>query len=200
MTQAQQIKGLGCWGAQDGLLSVAEIEELMRLMRTYPSERFNVMEVGHYMGLSTCAIVHALREHPGQWSLTTIDAHIADKWVPATDPNKYFTNKAQHFADVDLMTLIMDTRGIQRLDGYDVVFYDGDHAEEQMRFTQMVMDSPRVKLFIFDDRDFDVPRECCELLRAAGWRDVSPAVVRFMNDKADPDTMTLGIYWRPNAH
>lgn len=204
MMTPNAIKALPVWGAQNGLLSVAELDALMHVVRNVPFGYVSVLEVGHYYGLSTCALVHALRAHPcGAWSMTTLDAHIADAWVPETPPDVFFNNKRAHFDSPRLSVLIANSESIQRIDGYNVVFYDGDHAAEQQRFTELVLDSPSVDLFIFDDRDFAVPRVCCEMLRAAGWLDASPPLRRVPGgaDKADPSTMTLGIFWRPRrAH
>jgi hypothetical protein len=79
---------------------------------------------------------------------------------------------------------------------FDFVFYDGDHGEEQERFTVAVIESPRVRTLVFDDRDFPVPTRCCEILRAAGWRDESPECVRVPGDKQGAETMTLGVFRR----
>jgi len=197
----QTIKDMGCWGSQDGLLSPAEVEHLMSVVASEPGRHVSILEVGHYYGLSTYAICEAMRHNAYRtWSLLTVDAHIADRWVPETDPSVYFGNKSAHFNHPQVQTIIADSRGIVRLDGFDVVFYDGDHAEEQERFTRLVIDTPSVRTFVFDDRDFDVPRACEGLLRAAGWADDSPPMQRLGSDKLNPHTMTLGVWRRTYAH
>jgi predicted O-methyltransferase YrrM len=192
---AEAIKALGSvWGSQGGLLSVAELRLLMQLARAFPGRAPHVLEVGHYMGLSTCGLVHALRERGDDWRLTTVDAHCRDAWVPATDPAVFERNRADHFADERLEVVIGLSQELTAPLPFDVVFYDGDHAEEQRRFTSAVIESQRVRLFVFDDRDFAVPVECCADLRAAGWRDESPALQRLQRDKRNPGTMTLGVF------
>lgn len=201
MTNGQRLKAMPVWGSQNGLLSVAELDHLMHVLRSAPMRYVSLLEVGHYYGLSTCAMVSAMQEHVSRmWSITTIDAHCADAWVQATDPDVFFHNKRQYFDDHRVNVLIANSEGIERIDGYNVVFYDGDHADEQLRFTELAINSATVQLFIFDDRDFTVPRKCGAMLREAGWIDASPPLYRLDggNDKRDPRTMTLGVFWRPN--
>lgn len=187
------IKDMADWGSQRGLLSSAEITLLMGLVRRHGSR---VLEVGHYYGLSTCAMVTALRHSGKEWSLLTVDAHISDAWVPETDPEVFFVNKREHFNDPRLQVLIQRSESIVHLDGFDFVFYDGDHADEQMRFTELVHNTPSVKTFVFDDRDFVVPEKCCHYLRTMGWTDHSPTCARVTGDKNSDDTMTLGVFTR----
>lgn len=191
--QAIRMKDDPKWGLQNGLLSASEMVHLCRTVNDYTYRRsrgLSILEVGHYMGLSTNVILYGVK---GDDQLLSIDAHIADGWVPKSDPGQYFSNM---YRRKGLSTLIMDSRGVQRLEGFDVVFYDGDHADEQRRWTEMVIASETVDLFIFDDRDFDVPTVCCQMLRDAGWKDQSPDLRRLPNDKRDPQTMTLGVFRR----
>ena len=204
---ARQIKSLGAiWGHQDGLLSELELERLMQLVvaentRDGDTWPLAVLEVGHFMGLSTCGLVHALRSshvalHTDRWHLTTVDAHIADAWVPETPPDIFLNNMADHFADPRVTVRFEMSQTLVAPLPFDFVFYDGDHGEEQERFTRAVIDSPRVRTLVFDDRDFPVPVRCCEILRAAGWVDESPPVVRAPGDKQGRETMTLGVFRR----
>jgi hypothetical protein len=201
---AHEIKSLGAiWGHQDGLLSAGELEALMQIVRDEP-QPIEVLEVGHFMGLSTCGLVHALRDvrgendYPrGNWKLTTVDAHIADAWVPETPTWVFEENMREHFADPRLTVRYELSQTLVAPLPFDFVFYDGDHAEEQERFTRAVLESPRVRTFVFDDRDFPVPVRCCEILRAAGWLDESPPVLRAPGDKNGAETMTLGVFRRP---
>jgi hypothetical protein len=210
---AHEIKALGAiWGHQSGLLSAGELDALMGLVaakhidweRRDPSV-FAVLEVGHFMGLSTCGIVHALQGVSGwggdfwgcdDWTITTVDAHIADAWVPETPTWVFEENMRTHFADPRLTVRFDLSQTLVAPLPFDFVFYDGDHAEEQERFTLAVLKSPRVRTFVFDDRDFPVPARCCEILREAGWVDESPAVVRAPGDKGGAETMTLGVFRR----
>jgi len=169
----------------------------MGLLASALSEPLRVLEVGHYFGLSTCAIVTALRQRPGDWSMLSLDAHIADPWVqrPAAIVD-FERNRSTLFSD-DRLTVSYERSQTLGSDlPYDVVFYDGDHGEEQRRFTRAVIESRDPKLFIFDDRNFDVPSKCCKDLVEAGWRDESPPYCRGGGDKANPLTMTLGVFRR----
>lgn len=204
----REIKVLGSsvWGAQSGLLSVAELELLWGLVQQAfidaDKPDFRLLEIGHYHGLSTCCIVHALSELAPVntklvgWEMLTVDSHEADQWVGKTDPMVFVKNYNEHFND-DRCQPIFDRsqHAVAPLE-YDAIFYDGDHGQEQARFTGEVMASDRVKLFIFDDRDFQVPAACCATLRDAGWVDESPPLVRMAVDKMDPLTQTLGVFRR----
>ncbi len=203
---AHQIKALGAiWGHQDGLLSESELEMLMQLVGTEPRP-LAVLEVGHFMGLSTCGLVHALWDYGrlhtkpagyDDWTLTTVDAHIADAWVPETPPDIFLDNMDRHFFDPRLTVQFGLSQTLIAPLPFDFIFYDGDHADEQERFTLAVLESPRVRTLVFDDRDFPVPTRCCEILRKAGWVDESPPVLRAPGDKAGRETMTLGVFRRP---
>lgn len=193
---ASEIKALGnIWGAQHGLLSIAELELLMVAVSSAPFRE--VLEVGHYFGLSTCAIVHALQECGGEWSMTTVDAHIPDAWVGLPAAVEAFqANRTAHFDSPNLRVVIDRSQTITGTRA-DFVFYDGDHADEQLRFTEVIMASPSVRTFLFDDRDFPIPRLCSDRLIQAGWRDASPPSVRLPGDKLNPETQTLAWFSRP---
>jgi len=192
MNHWHEVKSMGCWGMQNGLMSEVEIEHLAALIEHHRGPR-RVLEVGHYYGLSTYVIANALGPNG---TLLSIDAHIKDAWVKDSNEGGYFANIRKHFTPCQVQTIIMDSRAVKTLDGFDVVFYDGDHAEEQERFTRLVMASETVDLFIFDDRDFPVPERCCDILRDAGWRDCSPNLWRGGGDKMHAGTMTLGVFKR----
>jgi hypothetical protein len=196
---AEAIKSLGAaWGCQGGLLSVKELALLMKLVQNYrPEERISVLEVGHYFGLSTCGLVHALRERE-QWHLTTVDSHEADPWVPTpAPPHAFEANRARWFDDPNLQCEFIRSQAIIDPPEVDVVFYDGDHREEQVRVLELVRSTKRVGLVVFDDRDFAFPAQCVEKFRGDPlWIDESPEVVRALGDKASPETMTLGVFRR----
>jgi hypothetical protein len=182
------------FGSQHGLLSERECIWLISLLARCPGAA--VLEVGHYLGLSTCALVTGLRRAGGDWSLTTLDSHEPDGWVGPSDATVFLENLA-HFGYLDARVTPVFARS-QTLTAplpYDVVFYDGDHGEEQDRFTTLVLASPRVDWFIFDDRDFPVPAACHQRMAEAGWLDLSPPLQRTAEDKGGLDTMTLGV-WR----
>lgn len=168
----------------------------MRLVFQEPGNPLRVLEVGHYFGLSTCGLVHALRARASSFALTSLDAHIPDAWVmPPASVESFEKNRDAYFPDDRLTCLYERSQSIEAVP-YDVVFYDGDHADEQLRFTRAVMASPEPRLFVFDDRDFPVPSECCRVLIEAGWRNESPPCSRSGADKRAPDTMTLGVFRR----
>lgn len=188
------IRSLSNWGEQGGLLSTSEIDTLMRAVSA--ADVRSVLEVGHYYGLSTCAIVRALQERGGDWKFTTVDAHVPDSWVGRPAPISAFeANRIVHFDDPRLTAVFGMSQEITAIDA-DFVFYDGDHGEEQLRFTRVVIASPSIRRFLFDDRDFNWPVICCEELRAAGWIDKSPELIRQGGDKAHAGTQTLGWFER----
>lgn len=179
------IRALGCWGEQGGLLSVGE----MCLLRELACEgKAPILEVGHYYGLSTTVLKGPNRV------VVTVDHHAGDNWVPEpAGVAKFLSNMG---GCEFVAPLFMNSRYLVAPLHYTMVFYDGDHGDEQMRFTVEVIRSDRVQLFVFDDRDFPVPSLCCEYLRSRGWKDESPPLHRGPQDKASEDTMTLGVFRR----
>lgn len=191
----EQIKSLGnTWGAQHGLLSVAELRTLMAALQ---DDRYHtVLEVGHYCGLSTCAIVHALWQNGRDWELITVDAHVADPWVERPASVEAFEgNLAAYFHDDRVTPIYLRSETIAHTDA-DFIFYDGDHGEEQLRFIRMAMGSPSVQTLLFDDSDFPVPKRCADELRAAGWTERSAPTVRKPGDKMNPETQTIAWFTR----
>lgn len=190
MTNYRQIAD---WGAQGGLLSERECRALYEIFHDAHRRvlEVGVLEVGHYLGLSTCVLADALEWTP----LLTIDSHEGDTRVPAVPFEKFWANMELCGAD-HCIPLVMRSESIKAPLPFDAVFYDGDHEEEQMRFTQVVHESPNVRLFVFDDRDFPVPAKCCEFLRELGWLDHSEPIYRGPYDKATSETMTLGVFRR----
>lgn len=197
------------WGPQGGLLSLAECKLLSQLIEqegrcnTNPTAELFILEVGHFWGLSTAVISHA-------WPFSslhihTVDSHEADNMVPASD-EAIFRENMRVFASQWPSLKIEIARSQDAFPDADaiaagtpdIIFYDGDHREEQERFTRLVIEAKEThgwpSLFIFDDRDFEVPARCCELLREAGWSDESPPWRRLSGDKRNAETMTLGVF------
>lgn len=188
------------FGSQNGLLSEAECQVLTALMGLVPKSPLRVLEVGHFLGLSTWMITLGLRRRGGSWTVTTVDAHCADPWVPATDPQAFLANRDELFPEVTDVRFIRSETLEAPLE-WDVVFYDGDHGEEQLRFTEAVIASPSVELFVFDDRDFPVPAKCEALLAATpGWEAISMIFKRLHGDKTHPETMTLAAWRRTHEY
>jgi predicted O-methyltransferase YrrM len=136
----------------------------MALVECDTTDSLRVLEIGHYYGLSTCGLVHALRRRGGPWSMVTVDAHRPDRCVPNPAGIENFTeNMELHFRDRRLHAVYGPSQMFSAPIRYDFVFYDGDHGPEQARFTEEVIKSPEVKTFVFDDADFrgSAPR-CCE--------------------------------------
>lgn len=160
------------------------------------AEARTVLEVGHYCGLSTCAIVHALWQTGNDWEFVTVDAHIADPWVERPASVETFEgNLAAYFHDDRVTPIYLRSQTIAHTDA-DFVFYDGDHGAEQLRFTHVVMSAQSVATFMFDDSDFPVPKQCAAELVAAGWLDRSPKLNRLPGDKTNPETQTLAWFTR----
>lgn len=199
IAQAQALKDSGRYGMQGGLLSVAEMVKLWEVLVDYEYRfhypAYTVLEVGHYMGLST-AVLATIDSRDRNFKVVSIDAHIPDAWVKDSSEETYAANMISDHADGTIQSITMDSRAVRSIYGFDTVFYDGDHGDEQMRFTKVVHNSSNVRLFIFDDRDFPVPVQCCDFLRANGWRDISPPLLRLNGDKTNPGTMTLGVFVR----
>lgn len=185
------------WGTQGGLLSEAECDLLWKVADDTKGA-LRVLEVGHYRGLSTVVLADGVSRLGAL--LVTVDWHEGGGLVEAAPFDVFWGNvlarPALERTAADILPMACDSRGIEAPLHFDFVFYDGDHGLEQMRFTQVVHESPLVKTFVFDDRDFLVPSRCCEFLRDNGWIDDSPGLIRGQGDKTDPETMTLGVFRR----
>lgn len=192
----QALRALGCWGPQGGLLSESELDALMACVRSRPHAR--VLEVGHFNGLSTLALLHALGN---DGLLATIDHHGGDKWVPASPPSLFCKNLETHAPRMPAVTMFAPydptwLNGIRP----DLVFWDADHGPAQVRAMVDCHRCASVRTVVFDDRDMPWANLGAGVLVAHGWRDVSPPFHRNLSvDKADPQTMTLGIFERPEA-
>ena len=200
----RELRAAANWGCQGGLLSVAEMEALHAAVlnaerhpaREESDRPFKVLEVGHYHGLSTAVIHAALVARKSPWEFRTIDHHRGDKWVPAGDSRQYFErNLSTYFPGV-----VFDDRDSGLLNAADaraeLVFYDGDHAAEQLRWTAMVHNSG-CRTFILDDLDWPSGRACRTFLEGFGWKLTTPEPVRdTAGDKATEWTMTLGVFTR----
>lgn len=202
MRTAKEIRALGeaVWGPQGGLLSESELALLMKVIEDETWPYSDILEVGHYHGLSTCGILEALEASGCGWvRFTTVDNHQADGSVGESSPDIFLDNLETYACKaekVEVEVRIVDSQTLVRELPHDIIFYDGDHRAEQLRFTKLVMQSPSVRVFIFDDGDYPVPAHCCELLLKAGWKDESPPLFRGGNDKRDPETMTLKVFRR----
>lgn len=196
---ADEIKSLPVWGSQNGLLSLSELRLLMQTAQEQPPELERWLEIGHYHGLSTCGLVHALRQRGSSWYLSSVDDHMGDEWVPKSDIGQCERNRKMFFPCEHLEMRHESSQRYKTALKVDALFYDGDHGPEQQRFIELAMESPQVQLIVFDDRDFPVPASCHALLEAdGGWTDLSHELVRGRKDKRSPETMTLAI-WRRKA-
>ncbi len=184
MADARSIRGERDWGMQGGLLSVAEIAYLANLVAKSTYNKF--------LELSTRVIGGTLGWYSDWATFVSVDNHKGDSRVPVPAGVEKFLGNAGAYCT----PLFIDSQALVAPLMFEFVFYDGDHEAEQMRFTQAVHESPMVELFVFDDRDFPVPAECCEWLRAKGWRDMSPPCQRLHGDKENEQTMTLGVFTR----
>ena len=188
--ELRRIRDMGRWGEQGGLLSLSEMFLLWELTDDY--EGPPILEVGHYFGLSTITLGYGARR-----TVVTVDNQKGDRCVPVPAGVERFLENVGSYTDI--CPIFMDSQNLVAPLHYSTVFYDGDHGDEQMRFTMEVHKSPKVELFVFDDRDFPVPAQCCEYLRSMGWVDESPPVHRGPQDKASEETMTLGVFRRAST-
>jgi len=187
-----ELRALDCWGPEGGLLSESELDWLM----DYVSKRWfhHVLEVGHYTGLSTLALIMGAR----LGKLTTVDHHKGDKWVSGSSAATFLCNIAKAPPSKPLPDVIIAPYDTAMLDWLkpSLLFWDADHGHEQVRAMCDAAQRKFIRAVVFDDADFEHAKIGAEVLRAHGWRDVSPPLYRGPQDKLDPKTMTLGAFER----
>lgn len=182
------------WGAQGGLLSVLECSALYLAVAQYRPHQ--VLEVGHFLGLSTAVLMKALVSQ-GRGALITVDHHKGDAWVPHSPEAPFLQNREKLFPEAVYLPMASQDLPDGLIRSCDFLFYDGDHGEEQLRFVQRASDLGGAQTIVLDDMDFRFGIECRNWLVEEGWREVTELVPRRgTHDKADADTYTLGIFRR----
>jgi predicted O-methyltransferase YrrM len=182
----------------DGALSEHECAVLASEARS--SGATNALEVGHYMGLSTCVLLESL---PPDCALTTIDHHEGDEWSGPTLHSNFVDNVTPYIRGRrefrDVQAPFADA--LSQLDSpqFDFVFYDADHTAEAVAkfwaYAEPLL-LPRCTL-VFDDADWDDQATMFKLAEQAGFDRVDDQPhVRHRRDKKDPMTYTLGIMVR----
>lgn len=179
-----------------GPLSVRECEALAR--HAADTDAARVLEVGHYLGLSTAILLDSL---PPACELVTIDHHRGDEWCPSTSADDFLANVDPHVGG-RAFTFVNDDMlaALPALDGrFGFVFYDADHTAEAVAdFWSLVVDllEPDCTL-IFDDADWADQSTLIGLAESVGFVSVrSEPFVRGDGDKHDPQTYTLEVMRR----
>ena len=195
------LKTMPQFGVANGLLSEDELSVLMSVVYDYAGSRghTNVLEVGHYYGLSTAALCRALQASENDWHLTSVDAHEPDGNVPEPAPWDAFLENVDAFCKDERIVPLKQRSQDTDLADVDVVFYDGDHGREQVDFAHRVQES-KCELFVFDDADWPKPVEARDFLLKNGWREIGPPRWRSKGNeghtKSNPRTMTLAVLTR----
>lgn len=178
-----------------GPLSVAECETLAELAAATNASR--VLEVGHYLGLSTAVLLASL---PPSCELVTVDHHQGDDWCPSTEFEEFQENVAPYLGDRVFTALCDDMRILRGMTGeFGFVFYDADHtatavAEFWDHVTPLLADDCTL---CFDDADWAEQATLRDLAAADGFRVVAGRdFYRGDGDKHDPDTYTLEVMCR----
>lgn len=151
------------------------------------------LEVGHFEGRSTAVLLENL---PAGCTLTTIDHHGGDRWMPAYSPTAFYANVQPYinrpftFTNADMMLALHDLAP-----GWDFVFYDADHELLAMSAFWAALEPLLAEhcLVVFDDADWEDQGQLTDLAAAAGFEviDLGVAWVRHPLDKQDPRTFTL---------
>ncbi|MHA2069054.1 MAG: class I SAM-dependent methyltransferase [Candidatus Thorarchaeota archaeon] len=141
-----------------GGLSRRECLELYRQVKLH--KPMNVLEVGHFRGLSTNIILSAL---PVGARMLTIDHHKGDKHTPESNPSVFFNNIYKHArpTEVSLEVCIAAFEDIEILNAqkcFDFVFYDAAHnASTCAAFWSWAKPVMRDNcLLLFDDANLEV--------------------------------------------
>jgi len=182
-----------------GPLSAFECEVLAE--KAAASSASRALEVGHYLGLSTCVLLSSL---PAGCELVTIDHHQGDAWAPSSDLADFEGNIAPFVGDRtvtvvnDDMVAALPTVG----DGFGFVFYDADHtASAVTSFWEAAVSllSEQCTL-VFDDADWAEQATLRGLAESAGFEVTTVYEFhRGPSDKHDAGTYTLEIMDRFNG-
>ena len=184
-----------------GLMSVLECVELAHWAAHLGP--VNALEVGHYSGLSTLAILEGL---PTGSHLTTIDHHNGDNIVRASPPAVFLSNLSHSnrwgdHREVGLsIRFVSYQRGLLETERkFGFVFYDGAHTPEDCEeFWSLLYAHLQDKCVVaYDDADWRNMTRLGELAEKAGFRDVTRrALYRGAKDKNDPTTYTIKVLER----
>jgi predicted O-methyltransferase YrrM len=156
------------------------------------------LEVGHYYGLSTVALLQSL---PDGIPLDTVDHHMGDKWAPRSLISMFEKNVIPHVGSRTFQSFSMDfTDASDYLQGpYGFVFYDAAHDVDSCEMFWSLYRGAMSQdcILVFDDADW----ESMDALRQAALGDDFDTVPvmprsRKKDDKADPETYTLEVMRR----
>ena len=189
-----------------GLMSARELDELAYWAEQAPGP---ALEVGHYTGLSTAALLSSL---PADLKFITIDDH---SWrdVPT---GLFMENIAPFVGERYFVPMFDDYRGVlaKSQETLGFVFYDGPHSHDDCdKFWSLV--EPLLQpecLFLFDDADWESMQRMGENVEAAGfvrmnrqrlWRHrlgytTGGEQADFDLAKRHPDSYTLDV-WKRNG-
>lgn len=183
-----------------GALSVTECEVLGDWAAA--TEATAALEVGHYLGLSTCVLLDSL---PEACSLVTIDHHNGDDNCGATAPSAFSANVSRFVGDRGFLDMRADMREalaalIAPMNHFGFIFYDADHTEQGVRdfwdrARYLAADDCTL---IFDDADWGSQAILAELAALDGFVVVRDRAFWRCEtaDKDNPDTYTLEVMRR----
>lgn len=180
-----------------GPLSLTECQVLGEIATATHATR--VLEVGHYLGLSTSVLLSSL---PERCELVTIDHHRGDKWCGHTSVDDFMANIKPYVGDRRFTNITADMReALADLSGtFGFVFYDADHTAEAVaefwEFGAHLLED-RCTL-VFDDADWAEQSTLRDIAERDGFRVITDRpFLRTDGDKHDPQTYTLEVMQRP---
>ena len=182
-----------------GTFSEAECEALHHLAAN--SEAQNALEVGHWLGRSTIVLLESL---PADCSLTTVDHHKGDPWIPGSEESEFRANIDPYLGERPEFTFVNGDMLKAPYEGpYDFVFYDADHRQSGFSvWWELIREhlAPECVL-CFDDADWPEQAMLHDLAYSDGFRSVRTREFWRdpMNDKGHADTYTLEVMRRCGA-
>lgn len=184
-----------------GALSLAELN-VLAVEAGIASGR-DALEVGHYKGLSTAAILDSLPERVRLW---TIDHHQGDEHSQPTSPTEFEENVRGYSSgrprDSRLVSLFAPFEfALDSVpDDLGFVFYDADHGvEASASFWRLVQPKLGKRcVLVIDDADWQGGRRLNQLATGDGFEvaEWSGPIYRGSRGKADPRTNTMGVLIR----
>lgn len=180
-----------------GALSVCELNILAT--EASLARGRNALEVGHYKGLSTAAILDSLPEGIVLW---TIDHHEGDANCQPTETAEFEDNIRGYAGQGNPVAIYAPFEDALDSvpDDLRFVFYDADHSVEASEsFWRLVQ--PKLGeycVIIVDDADWQGGKRLHQLATLDGFKvaEWSGTTYRGSRDKADPRTNTIEVLTR----
>lgn len=156
--------------AIDGATSPFELLTLGNLLKT--SSYTRVLEVGHWWGRSTAAILQTISPDA---AFVSIDHHLGDNIIGPSRSEEFTSNVAPYENGQDVTYIFDDFATVlPTLAPFDFVFYDGDHSPAANRKFWECAPLTQDCTLVMDDADWEGQLVLQVLAWKDGFKDITP--------------------------